>query len=415
MLDSIITTWIQKTLPMLNEAQKRWFLAIGADLLGRGGIKELSEISGVHRNTIGNGINEINEEGFETRYKMFATANENVREGNQGRKSVKETYPHIVEEIESIVSKDTYGNPMNPLKWTTKSLRNISEELKKKEINVNHVTVGQLLEEMGYSLQSNRKMLQAGKDHPDRDTQFRHINETCLLYMEDHQPVVSIDCKKKENVGNFSNSGREWHEKGNPLQTKDHDWAKNKAAPFGVFDIANYEGYVNVGIGSDTAEFAVNSLREWWNLMGKERYPDAVCLYITCDGGGSNGSRNRLWKVELQKLANELNLAIQVSHFPPGTSKWNKIEHQLFSQITRNWRNQPLDSYLTIVKLIENTTTKTGLKVTCSLDIREYLTGIKVDDETMAKLHILRDEFHGEWNYTILPDDHLFSGNEDIT
>ena len=397
---------------MLNEAQKRWFLAIGADLIGRGGVKELSEISGVHRNTISNGVSEINEEGFETRYTVFADATGNVRTGNQGRKSIKEKYPQIEDAIEAIVGKETYGNPMNPLKWTTKSLRNISDELKRQDIHVNHVTVGQILEEMGYSLQGNRKMLQVGENHPDRDAQFKNINATCLLYMEDQQPVVSIDCKKKENIGNFSNGGREWHEKGRPLKTKDHDWAKEKAAPFGVFDIANYEGYVNVGVSSDTAEFAANSLREWWYHMGIKRYPDAKCLYITCDGGGSNGTRNRLWKVELQRLANELNMAIQVSHFPPGTSKWNKIEHQLFSQITKNWRNQPLDSYFTIVKLIENTTTRTGLKVGCSLDIREYLTGIKVDDETMKELHILRDEFHGEWNYTILPENHPFSGRE---
>ena len=414
MLDNLTKTWVQKTLPMLNEAQKRWFLAIGADLIGRGGVKEISEISGVHRNTISHGINEINGEGFETRCIAQAVATGNVRAGNQGRKPIEEKYPQIKEAIDAIVSDETYGNPMNPLKWTTKSLRNISDELKRQDINVNHVTVGQLLEEMGYSLQGNRKMLQVGNDHPDRDAQFRHINATCSLYMEDCQPVISIDCKKKENVGNFSNGGREWHEKGSPVKTKDHDWAKEKAAPFGVFDIANYEGYVNVGVSSDTAEFAVNSIRAWWSEMGKARYPDAKCLYITCDGGGSNGSRNRLWKLELQKFADELGIAIQVSHFPPGTSKWNKIEHQLFSQITKNWRNRPLDSYLTIVKLIESTTTKTGLKVGCSLDIREYLTGRKVDDETMAKLHILRDDFHGEWNYTILPDEHQFAGNENV-
>lgn len=412
MLDEVTKKWIKKTLPMLNESQKRWFLATGADLIGRGGVKELSEISGVHRNTISNGISEINSDGFETRYVMFADSTGNVRLGNQGRKSIKEKYPQVEDAIEAIVGAQTYGNPMNPLKWTTKSLRNIAEELKTQDINVNYVTVGQLLEGMGYSLQTNRKLLQVGENHPDRDAQFRNINDTCLLYMEDHQPVVSIDCKKKENIGNFSNNGREWHEKGKPIKTKDHDWATEKAAPFGVYDIASYEGYVNVGVSSDTAEFAVNSLREWWYHMGKERYPEATCLYITCDGGGSNGTRNRLWKLELQKFANELGIAIQVSHFPPGTSKWNKIEHRLFSQITKNWRNQPLDSYLTVVKLIESTTTSTGLKVGCSLDIRDYLTGIKVDDETMAKLHILRDEFHGEWNYTILPDEHQFSGNE---
>ena len=398
---------------MLNETQRRWFLGIGADLLGRGGIQELSKISGVHRNTISNGLNEIKAKDFEERVTTYAVASGNVRSPGAGRKPIVERYSNILDSLESIVSRDTYGNPMNPLKWTTKSLRNIADELKKMDINISYVTVGKLLEELGYSLQSNRKMIQVGKQHPDRNAQFEHINATCLLYMEDQQPVVSIDCKKKENIGNFSNNGQEWHKKGSPTKVMDHDWAKEKAAPFGVFDLAHYEGYVNVGVSADTAEFAVNSLREWWTHMGKVRYPEAKCLYITCDGGGSNGSRNRLWKVELQKLANELNLAIQVSHLPPGTSKWNKIEHQLFSQITKNWREHPLDSYLTIVKLIENTTTKTGLKVGCSLDIREYLTGKKIDDKTMSKLHILRDEFHGEWNYTILPDGHAFAGHEE--
>ena len=411
MIDQMTQEWIKKTLPILNEAQKRWFLAIGADLIGRGGIAEIAEISGVHRNTISNGLDEIHAEEFESRVTAVIGATGNIRNAGAGRKQLVEIYPNIQNEIENIVCNSTYGNPMNPLRWTTKSLRNISDELAKKDIKASHVTVGELLEQMGYSLQSNRKMLQVGDNHPDRDAQFKHINDTCLLYMGDRQPVISIDCKKKENIGNFSNNGREWAKSGSPTKTQDHDWTKEKAAPFGVFDIANYEGYVNVGVSSDTAEFAVNSIREWWYHMGKNRYPEAFCLYITCDGGGSNGSRNRLWKRELQNLSNELGIAIQVSHFPPGTSKWNKIEHQLFCQITKNWRGQPLDSYLTVVKLIENTTTKTGLHVGCSLDNREYLTGIKVDDETMKKLHILRDEFHGEWNYTILPDNHVFAFN----
>ena len=412
MLDMITREWVKKTLPILNETQKRWFLAIGADLIGRGGIKEIAEISGMHRNTISSGLNEIHSEEFEKRAQILSEATGNVRSEGAGRLSITEKYPHILDVLEEIVGESTYGNPMTPLRWTTKSLRNISDELRKRDITVNHVTVGELLEQLNYSLQGNRKMLQVGKDHPDRDEQFKNINDTCILYMEDCQPVISIDCKKKENVGNFSNGGKERRKSGNPVKTNDHDWADAKAAPFGVFDIANYEGYVNVGVSSDTAEFAVNSIREWWYNMGKERYPEATCLYITCDGGGSNGSRNRLWKAELQHLANELGIAIQVSHFPPGTSKWNKIEHQLFSQISKNWRGRTLDSYLTIVKLIENTTTKTGLNVGCSLDIRSYLTGKKVDDETMAKLHILKDDFHGEWNYTILPDCHVFAGNE---
>lgn len=282
-------------------------------------------------------------------------------------------------------------------------MRNIAEELNHRDIVIDYSTVGKLLEQLGYSLQTNRKMLQVGSDHPDRDKQFIFINTTCTLYMDDGQPAISIDCKKKENIGNYANDGAEWAKKGKPVKVLDHDFSTTKAAPFGVYDIANDEGFINVGMSADTSIFAVNSIREWWSMMGKSRYPEAQCMYIMCDGGGSNGSRCRLWKAELQKLSDELDIPIQVSHFPPGTSKWNKIEHQLFSQITRNWRGHPLDCYPTIVKLIENTKTRTGLKVGCSLDTRKYETGLKVSDETMQSLNLLLDDFHGEWNYCVLP------------
>ena len=394
-------TW---TASILNEAQKRLYLAKEAELLGRGGVKEVARISGLHRNTISNGLSEIHADGFRERAESAAESNGHMRQEGAGRKKITELYPDIAEAVEKLISKDSFGNPMNPLRWTSRSLRNIAEVLNGRDYKISHVTVGELLEEMGYSLQKNQKMEQVGKKHPDRNAQFIHMNDTCLLYMDDHQPVISIDCKKKENVGNYSNNGSEYRPRKDPTRTKDHDWADQKAAPYGVYDIANNQGFVNVGISSDTAEFAVNSIRGWWSSMGKERFPEAEAMYITCDGGGSNGSRCRLWKVELQKLANELNIPIQVSHFPPGTSKWNKIEHRLFSQITKNWRGKPLETFETIVNLIASTTTSTGLNVGCALDPHIYETGIKVTDEELAGVNILRDSFHGDWNYTILPD-----------
>lgn len=395
---------IQWILNILNEPQRRWYLAREAELLGRGGITEIARLSGVHRNTISAGLSEIHSDDFQERVTRITQSNGHIREPGTGRKPIEEAYPEIKRVIEDMVSKDSYGNPMNPLRWTSRSLRNISDELKKQDINVSHVTVGDLLEDLGYSLQKNRKMEQVGKKHPDRNAQFVHINDTCLLYMDDNQPAISIDCKKKEIVGNYANQGREYRPKKDPVKAKDHDWADQKAAPYGVYDLSNNEGYVNVGISSDTAEFAVNSIRAWWNTMGRYRFPDAECMYITCDGGGSNGWRTRLWKAELHKFANEIQFPIQVSHFPPGTSKWNKIEHRLFSEITKNWRGKELETFEIIVNLIAATKTATGLNVGCGLDPRIYETGIKISDEEYNDIPIIRDDFHGEWNYTILPD-----------
>ena len=392
------------TVSILNETQKRWYLAKEAELLGRGGVKEVARISGLHRNTISAGLAEIHADDFSSRAAIVSESNGHMRQEGAGRKRTAEQYPNIKKNIEELISADCYGNPINPLRWTSRSLRNIADALKRMDIDISHVTVGELLEEMGYSLQKNQKMEQIGKKHPDRNAQFVHINDTCLLYMNDDQPVISIDCKKKENVGNDSNGGAEYRPKKDPVKTMDHDWANQKAAPYGVYDIINNQGFVNVGISADTAEFAVNSIRGWWNTMGRERFPNAEAMYITCDGGGSNGSRCRLWKIQLQKLSDELDIPIQVSHFPPGTSKWNKIEHRLFSQITKNWRGKPLETFETIVNLIENTTSSTGLNVGCALDPHIYETGIKVSDEDLSSIHIIRDSFHGEWNYIILPE-----------
>ena len=277
-----------------------------------------------------------------------------------------------------------------------------------KYISVGHVTVGKLLEEMGFSLQINQKMKQVGNEAPDRDAQFQHINNTVKSYTESGNPVISVDCKKKENVGNFKNNGAEYAPNNSPVKVLDHDFPlpeNGKAIPYGVYDIISNEGYVNVGISKDTAEFAVQSIRNWWKLMGKENYPKAEALYITADGGGSNSTRCRLWKTKLQALSNDIGFPIEVSHFPPGTSKWNKIEHRLFSQISKNWRGRPLETIAVIINLISSTTTETGLRVKCTLDTKQYQTGIKIDDKELGSINIQRNSFHGEWNYTIIPND----------
>jgi hypothetical protein len=299
----------------------------------------------------------------------------------------------------------TRGDPMTPLLWTAKSLRKLAAGLKEAGHSVCHNVVAGLLREMGYSLQGNRKTLEGG-GHPDRDAQFRYINDQVTNALASGQPTISVDTKKKELVGDFKNGGREYRPKGEPEKVRVHDFLipeLGRASPYGVYDIAENAGWVSVGVDHDTASFAVNSIRCWWNAMGRQRYPDAKSLLITADGGGSNGSRVRLWKRELQTLANELGIEITVCHLPPGTSKWNKIEHRLFSFITQNWRGRPLVSYLTIVQLIAATTTDTGLKVKCEIDTNNYPKGVKVEDHEMAALNIHWHEFHSEWNYTIRP------------
>lgn len=380
------------------------YLALEADSIGRGGIKAVSAISGVHRNTISAGLKELNSQsGFG--FKEMKNESR-VRSKGGGRKPVTETQPGILDALDRLVDPESYGNPENPLRWTTKSLRNLADELEAEGFKIKYRKVGYLLKELGFSLQQNQKMKQVGKQSPDRDKQFRHINDTAKGYLSCGKPVISVDCKKKENIGNFKNNGKEFAPSGSPVEVLDHDFPlpENwKAAPYGVYDIGNNEGYVNVGISSDTAVFAVNSIRSWWYHMGAGRFPCADHLYITADGGGSNGSRCRLWKTEIQKLADEMHMPVEVSHFPPGTSKWNKIEHRMFSQISKNWRAKPLESLEVIVNLITSTTTETGLQIECGIDFTEYKTGIKVSDDELSEINIVRNDFCGNWNYTIYP------------
>lgn len=395
---------IKTNIQYLNESQLRKYLASEAISLGRGGIKEVSAISGVHRNTISAGIRELKTASPDA--PSHVANNTRIRAVGGGRKPITISQPGIEEALERIIAPETYGNPMNPLRYTTKSIRNLANELQAQGFQIKYNKVADLLRLLGYSLQQNQKMKQAGKESPDRDAQFSHINATAMQYLEAGEPVISIDCKKKENIGNFKNTGAEYAPKGTPVEVLDHDFpipGKGKAAPYGVYDINNNEGYVNVGISSDTAIFAANSIRSWWYYMGSARFPSAGRLYITADGGGSNGSRCRLWKTQLQALADELLMPIEVSHFPPGTSKWNKIEHRMFSQISKNWRAQPLDSLEIIVNLIASTTTESGLHIECGLDFAEYKTGIKVTDEELSEINIVRNKLCGEWNYTIYP------------
>ena len=392
---------IKMMLPLLNEKQRRIYLASEAIAMGRGGISEVSRASGISRSVINAGIKDISE-GNNNVLSIDAP----IRRKGAGRKPITETQPGIKDALERLVSDSTYGDPMGPLRWTTKSLRNLADEMIAEGFQIGYRKVGYLLEEMGYSLQKNQKMNQVGEEHPDRDAQFNHINEKVKAFGAAEYPVISIDCKKKELVGNFQNVGQEYAPKKHPVKVLDHDFPLpelGKAAPYGIYDISANEGYVSVGISADTAQFAVASIRNWWYSMGIERYPDAPKLLITADGGGSNGSRNRLWKTELQNLANETGLEISVCHFPPGTSKWNKIEHRMFSQISKNWRGRPLESLMVIVNLIAATTTKNGLSIQCQLDLNQYPKGIKISDDELASVNILGDDFHPNWNYTILP------------
>lgn len=403
---------IELLLPILNERQKRLFLASEANYIGWGGISLISKLSNADRETISRGIKEI-KDGIHTdngeavldepvSKKQRATQ----RKKGGGRKPITEKDPEIVRALLELVDKDSYGNPENPLRWTCKSTRVIAKELAKQGHPVSHNAVYDLLTAQGFTLQTNRKLMQQGKQHPDRNDQFKHINDTVLKYTKRNCPVISVDCKKKENIGVYYNGGAEFSEKGEPVKVLDHDFLdkeKGKVAPYGVYDILNNEGYVNVGISSDTAQFAVNSIRMWWQEMGSERFPDAERMYVTADGGGSNGSRCRLWKIELQDLANEIGIPIEVSHFPPGTSKWNKIEHRLFSWITKNWRGRPLVSLEVVVNLIASTTTEAGLTVKCGVDDNIYETGIKVGDSELEHINMIGNPFHKEWNYIIAP------------
>ncbi len=384
--------------PVLDERGRRRFAAAEALSAGRGGIVAVSQATGIARRTIGYGLREL-------RGQAPDSALGGIRRKGAGRKPLTQTNPTLLSDLESLVDPVTRGDPMSPLKWTSKSLRNLASALQTMGHRVGYDVVGQLLKKLGYSLQANRKTLE-GSGHADRDAQFRHIAGAVKVAIEAGQPAISVDTKKKELVGAFKNGGREWRPAGSPEAVRVHDFVDPKlgrAAPYGIYDIADDKGWVSVGIDHDTAAFAVNAIRSWWTNMGRQRYAGAHSLTITADGGGSNGSRVRLWKVELQKLADELGLTIAVLHLPPGTSKWNKIEHRLFSFISRNWRGRPLIDYRTIVELIGATTSTTGLTVRCELDENHYPAGIKIPDADMAELNIVRDNFHGEWNYTIKP------------
>jgi hypothetical protein len=329
-----------------------------------------------------------------------------IRRPGGGRKKTAETDATLRKDLEALVEPTVAGDPQSRLRWTSKSLRKLATELQAMGHETSHRMVGVLLSEAQYSLQANRKSVEEGKRHPDRDGQFRYINEQVERFQRDQQPVISVDTKKKELVGDFKNGGKEWRPKGQPEQVRVHDFLieeNGKAAPYGVYDMTHNAGWVSVGIDHDTASFAVRTIRRWWQVMGRGVYPKAKELLITADSGGSNGSRIRLWKWELQKWANVTGQSITVCHLPPGTSKWNKIEHRLFSYITMNWRGRPLISLATIVSLIASTRTKTGLRVRCELDKGRYPKGIKIPNEQMAKINLQRHSFHGDWNYTIHP------------
>jgi hypothetical protein len=382
--------------PFLDERGRRLVAASEAVAAGHGGIAAVALATGIAPSTIGRGIEELSKDGDQLCGR--------VRRAGGGRKPTIEKDPTLLSDLEALVEPTSRGDPEQPLRWTCKSLRQLARELQAQGHQVSRTLVGELLESLDYSLQGNRKTKE-GSSHPDRDAQFCYINETVSAALAEQQPVISVDTKKKELVGNFKNAGREWQPKGTPEEVV-HDFLikeLGRAVPYGVYDFAANAGWVSVGVDHDTAAFAVNSIRRWWQTLGRARYPEAKRLVMTADGGGSNGSRLRLWKRELQKLANEIGLDIVVRHFPPSTSKWNKIEHRLFSFISQNWRAKPLVSYKAIVQLIAATTTRTGLTVHCELDQNRYPKGIIVSDAEMASINITRADFHGEWNYTISP------------
>lgn len=387
--------------PVLDERARRQWAAAESLELGWGGISTVAEATGMSRVTITNGIGEV--KAREGSAKKQATTR--VRRPGGGRKQLIETDLELMQALESLVDPVTRGDPMSPLRWTSKSTYKLSEELHRQKHPVGPRTVASLLRQAGYSLQANRKTRE-GKQHPDRNAQFEYINAQVELFQKRRKPTISVDTKKKELVGDFANGGREWQPQGEPEEVRVHDFKDKelgKAIPYGIYDMIYNEGWVNVGIDHDTARFAARSISRWWEAMGAQRFPRARHLLITADGGGSNSHRSRLWKVALQELADEIGLKLSVCHFPPGTSKWNKVEHRLFCFITKNWRGKPLVSRQAIVELIASTTTRQGLTVRAALDTNSYETGIKVSDSELAKVKLTRHDFHGDWNYTIKP------------
>jgi len=396
-LSRLLRIRFEKVAPFLDERTRRLVAAAEAEALGRGGITLVSRETGLCRETIRLGLTEL--------HQGVPSAIERIRKPGGGRKRTEQKDPTLKSSLERLIDPITRGDPESPLRWTCKSTRQLAEALKSQGHQASHRMVAEMLHEMGYSLQGNRKTLE-GESHPDRNAQFEYIHRQVSRFQENGQPVISVDTKKKELVGHFKNGGREWQPQGEPEPVEIYDFpsaAQGKVAPYGVYDPTRNEGWVNVGTDHDTAAFAVESIRRWWQMMGTTAYPHARQLLITADSGGSNGARVRLWKIALQAFANETGLQVTVCHFPPGTSKWNKIEHRLFSAISQNWRGRPLISHEIIVNLIAGTTNSQGLKVQSGLDRNHYPKGIKVSDEEMATLNLRRADFHGEWNYSILP------------
>lgn len=397
-IESLRAKW-KLICPQLDERSKRIWAGIEATAFGYGGVTLVHRATGLSRKTISQGQ-------VESQLATPAVSLNRVRAAGGGRKQKRKEWPELMEQIEQLVAPFTKGDPMSPLKWTSKSTYRIAEELARQGYVLTANPVGRLLKQEGYSLQLNRKEKESGQ-HEDRDAQFRFINARVMDQIGANQAAISVDTKKKELVGDFKNGGREYHPKGAAPAVNVHDFEDKelgKVAPYGVYDINVNEGWVSVGISSDTATFAVNAIREWWYKMGKKIYAGTQQLLITADGGGSNSSRSRLWKIELQGLANELGMTIEVCHLPPGTSKWNKIEHKMFCFISQNWRGKPLITQQAIVQLIAHTTTRSGLKIQSALDERTYATGIKITEAQMKEINLIKNEFHGEWNYTISPN-----------
>ena len=381
----------------LSEKGKRLWAAVEVNSYGRGGFNAVCLATGLSSATISKGLKELANDSFSEK--------DRIRKSGGGRKKLSQIQSNLVPDLEQLIEPTTRGDPESHLKWTCKSTRNLAKSLNQKGYRISHTTVASLLRKLNYSLQSNKKTLE-GSSHADRDGQFNYINSSVTIMNNLKQPTISVDTKKKENIGNYKNNGREFCKKGNPLKVQGHDFPDKrlgKVVPYGIYDIGKNKGWVSVGISSDTAEFAVNSIRTWWYKMGLLLYPAAKELLITADCGGSNGYKVRLWKYELQRFATESDLRIHVRHFPPGTSKWNKIEHRLFSYISKNWRGQPLLTREIVVNLIGNTKTNKGLEVKAVLDKSNYIKGKKISKDEFNSIKIKGDEFHPEWNYTILP------------
>ena len=386
---------------VMDERVTRLWAAGEAKSLGHGGIAAVTEATGILGKRIRHGIRDLAE--MKRSPPSESPRQQRVRRPGAGRKLLTETDATLVPDLESLIDPLTRGDPESPLRWTCKSVRKLTEELRVMGHEVGAQKVSELLHELGYSLQGTRKTRE-GSAHPDRNAQFEHINAQAKAFQRAGEPVVSVDTKKKELVGDFANRGKEWQPAGEPVSVRVHDFIDpklGKAVPYGIYDVARNEGWVNVGIDHDTSEFAVESLRRWWRRMGRRVYPDATRLLVTADGGGSNGYRTRLWKLELQRFVDESGLDVTVAHYPPGTSKWNKIEHRMFCHITQNWRGRPLESVESIVSLIGSTTTKAGLRIKAALDKNHYEKAISVSDEELAAIHIKPHKFHGDWNYTI--------------